>query len=68
MIKVISLVLGLAIVACASFVHADVLVFDNFDYADGSLVPNGGWANHSVAARSCRSGVCLTGRSRLGQN
>ncbi|BDS05982.1 hypothetical protein NT6N_10220 [Oceaniferula spumae] len=26
---------------------ASVLVSDNFDYTDGSLVPNGGWANHS---------------------
>ena len=28
-------------------VSADVIAFDNFDYADGSLVPNGGWTNHS---------------------
>ena len=24
-----------------------VIAFDNFDYANGSLVPNGGWATHS---------------------
>jgi len=29
---------------------AGVLAFDNFDYADGSLVPNGGWASHSGTA------------------
>ncbi len=33
--------------SCASFAQADVVAFDNFDYQDGSLVPNGGWANHS---------------------
>lgn len=26
---------------------ATLIAFDNFDYNDGSLVPNGGWANHS---------------------
>jgi hypothetical protein len=30
--------------------HATVLAFDNFDYPDGSLVPNGGWTNHSGAS------------------
>jgi len=35
---------------CAGLVanaSATVIVYDNFDYADGSLVGNGGWANHS---------------------
>ncbi|MCP4248294.1 MAG: PEP-CTERM sorting domain-containing protein [bacterium] len=35
-------VLGFAVSA-----NAVVVTFDNFDYPDGSLVPNGGWAMHS---------------------
>ncbi len=35
------------IFAVATPAQADVIAFDNFDYPDGSLVPNGGWANHS---------------------
>jgi len=31
----------------ASVASATVLVSEDFSYADGSLVPNGGWANHS---------------------
>lgn len=27
--------------------HADIVLTDNFDYPDGNLVGNGGWANHS---------------------
>ena len=27
--------------------NAQVIRFDNFDYVNGPLVPNGGWANHS---------------------
>ncbi len=30
--------------------NAAVIAFDNFDYADGSLVGNGGWAGHSGTA------------------
>ena len=30
--------------------HASIIAFDNFDYGDGSLVPNGGWASHSGTA------------------
>lgn len=35
------------LVAASSTAYGQVIAFDNFDYADGSLVPNGGWANHS---------------------
>lgn len=38
---------GVAAVLLGASANASVLVFDNFDYPDGSLVPNGGWANHS---------------------
>lgn len=38
------------LVAASSTAYGQVIVFDNFDYADGSLVPNGGWANHSGTA------------------
>lgn len=48
--KFLSFILGVAVAASASFAQADVIAFDNFDYADGSLVPNGGWANHSGTA------------------
>jgi hypothetical protein len=41
----------LATIAVCAFglgsANAAVLVSDTFTYADGSLVPNGGWANHS---------------------
>jgi len=37
----------IAIGALSSVLRADVIAYDNFDYADGSLVGNGGWANHS---------------------
>ena len=30
--------------------NAAVIGSDTFDYADGALVPNGGWANHSGTA------------------
>ena len=30
--------------------NAAILVTDTFSYPDGSLVPNGGWANHSGVA------------------
>lgn len=33
--------------AAVGSVHADVVLTDNFDYPDGDLVGNGGWANHS---------------------
>ena len=42
-----SVLLPVAAVALAGSAGADVIAFDNFDYPDGSLVPNGGWANHS---------------------
>ncbi|MGY8746550.1 MAG: hypothetical protein ACKVHR_00630 [Pirellulales bacterium] len=37
----------IAIGALSNVGWADVIAHDNFDYADGSLVGNGGWANHS---------------------
>lgn len=48
--KILSLVLGIAFAVTAGVSHADVIVFDNFDYPDGSLVGNGGWTNHSGTA------------------
>ncbi len=39
-------VLPLAAVVFAAGANAQIIAFDNFDYPDGSLVPNGGWANH----------------------
>lgn len=36
-----------AVFTAATPAQADVIAFDNFDYPDGSLVPNGGWANHA---------------------
>jgi hypothetical protein len=39
-----------AIAVCAfgfGSANAAEIMHDNFNYADGSLVPNGGWANHS---------------------
>lgn len=41
------LMLAMAIVLAASGANAAVLASDTFTYPDGSLVPNGGWANHS---------------------
>lgn len=35
------------LVASSMTAFGQVIAFDNFDYPDGSLVPNGGWANHS---------------------
>ncbi|MDB4533449.1 hypothetical protein N9242_01155 [Vicingaceae bacterium] len=43
-----SILIGL--VLSSGQVTADVIKFDNFVYPDGSLVPNGGWANHSGTA------------------
>ena len=43
----------IAIVVCAfglGSANAAEIVHDNFNYADGSLVPNGGWATHSGVA------------------
>lgn len=48
--KILSLILGIAFALSAGVAQADVIVYDNFDYADGSLVGNGGWANHSGTA------------------
>ena len=39
-----------AILACVpgfGSANAAIILSDTFTYADGSLVPNGGWANHS---------------------
>jgi hypothetical protein len=38
---------ALVVIGLAVSANAAVLTFDNFDYPDGSLVPNGGWENHS---------------------
>ncbi len=43
-----ALALGLAAIA-ASSAQATVLVSEGFNYANGNLVPNGGWANYSGA-------------------
>lgn len=45
-----SLMLAMAIVMIASGAMAAVLASDTFSYADGALVPNGGWATHSGTA------------------
>jgi hypothetical protein len=45
--KLYSLLLSLLITSVG---FGQVIVTDNFTYADGSLVPNGGWANHSGTA------------------
>lgn len=46
-----NLVAGTVMVAAlGASANAGVIVFDNFNYANGSLVPNGGWANHSGTA------------------
>ena len=43
-----NLIVAIAIVGIvAGTANASVVAFDNFDYADGSLVPNGDWVNHS---------------------
>jgi hypothetical protein len=39
--------LAMAFVLVAGSAMAAVLATDSFSYADGSLVPNGGWATHS---------------------
>ncbi|HPF37826.1 MAG TPA: PEP-CTERM sorting domain-containing protein [Phycisphaerae bacterium] len=41
---------ALALMFAVSTANASVLTYDNFDYPDGSLVPNGGWATHSGVA------------------
>ncbi len=38
------------VLVVSSIASASVVLHDNFDYPDGSLVPNGGWANHSGTA------------------
>ncbi len=45
-----NVVAALAVVSFAVGANASVLSFDNFNYGDGSLVPNGGWINHSGTA------------------
>lgn len=47
MTRVVAFLAAAGFAVCA---NADIIAFDNFDYADGSLVPNGGWANHSGTA------------------
>ncbi len=42
--------LALGLIFSATQVSAAIIASDNFDYPDGSLVPNGGWANHSGTA------------------
>lgn len=41
------LILAMAFTLIASGASAAILASDDFSYADGDLVPNGGWANHS---------------------
>ncbi len=41
---------AVALLFAVSTANAGILTFDNFDYPDGSLVPNGGWATHSGTA------------------
>ena len=41
------LALALAVPFAASTASATVLVSEGFSYANGNLVPNGGWANYS---------------------
>lgn len=45
--KISSLVVGLTALI-ASSASAAILASDNFDYADGNLVPNGGWAEYGT--------------------
>jgi hypothetical protein len=42
-----ALMFGAALLAVAGTAGAQVITTDTFSYPDGSLVPNGGWANHS---------------------
>ena len=46
----ILLAAALAALIGSASAEADVLLSDSFSYPDGSLVPNGGWANHSGTA------------------
>ncbi len=41
---------ALAVLGFVVSANAAVVTFDNFNYPDGSLVPQGGWANHSGTA------------------
>ncbi len=41
---------SMALMLSVGTADASIVAFDNFDYPDGSLVPNGGWANHSGTA------------------
>lgn len=43
-------VTSLILLFCTGLASADIIAFDNFTYSDGSLVGNGGWANHSGTA------------------
>ena len=44
------LVFGAVVLAVVGTASAQVLVCEDFSYADGSLVPNGGWSTHSGTA------------------
>lgn len=48
--KIAFALIALGLVATAGTSSAASLVFDTFSYANGNLVPNGGWANYSGAA------------------
>ena len=39
--------LAIALMSFAGISHAALLASDDFSYANGNLVPNGGWSNHS---------------------
>ena len=64
-----ALALGLAVIA-ASSAQATVLVSEGFSYANGNLVPNGGWANYSGAATDIQvvSGRAVGGGASNPQN
>lgn len=47
--KIAFALIALGLVATAGSSSAASLVFDTFSYANGNLVPNGGWANYSGA-------------------
>lgn len=46
-VRLRSVMLASAAVVFAVSANAQVIRFDNFNYPNGPLVPNGGWANHS---------------------
>ncbi len=46
-VRLRNVMLASAAVVFTATANAQVKRFDNFDYPNGPLVPNGGWANHS---------------------